>query len=288
MIRKLNYWLLISLIIGAMISRPIVATADSLNLLLDAQNVTYRREGENQYAPGMMGESYRDSDYLKVSPQGTAIILCRNGAKWQVPNDNQPYQIGDYCPASSSDQIQERPWWQLVRDGLFGTLPNSLTNPRGNEAISHLPYIITPRNTMILSDRPTIIWNLVPSSATYTVQLLGDNLLWVVETDTNSLPYPTEESSLTPELDYYLTVTTDKNLSSTEENTIRIQVLNTPEKEALQTALNDLKQENLSPQAREILQASLYSHFGLYAQMITTLESYLNKYEKSALAYQLF
>ncbi len=140
---------------------------------------------------------------------------------------------------------------------------------------------------MILSERPSIIWNDVGNTVSYTVQFLGNNLLWVVETDATTLPYPAAEASLTPGVDYYLSVTTDTDLSSTEENSIVIQVLPFPEQERLKTTLNNLLKENLSPQSQAIVKASVYNNFGLYAQTITTLESYLNNNEKSATVYQL-
>ncbi len=287
MVRIMDCWLRLSLIIGVTILIPTTASANNLNLLLDGKNVTYRRQENNEYNSAIIGDAYQDNDYLKVTPQGKALVMCRNGTTWQVPPDNQAYKIGDHCPASDSNNAQQRSWWQLVWDGLRGNLPNGLTNPRTDEEISHLPYIVSPRNTMILSERPSITWNGVGDTVIYTVQLLGNDLLWVAQTDVTTLPYPSAEASLTPGVDYYLSVTTDTNLSSTEENSIVIQVLPSPEQERLKTTLNNLSEENLSPQSQVIVKASVYNRFGLYAETITALESYVNSNEKSATAYQL-
>ncbi|MDJ0601229.1 MAG: tetratricopeptide repeat protein [Crocosphaera sp.] len=287
MVRISSYWVRVSLVIGLTMLMPTTARADNSNVLLDGKNVTYRRQANNEYNPAIIGDAYQDRDYLKVTPQGAALVLCRNGATWQVPPDNQAYKIGDHCPASVSNNAPQRSWWQLVWDGLRGNLPNGVTNPRTDEEISQLPYIISPRNTMILTERPSITWNDVEDTVSYTVQLLGNDLLWVAQTDATTLRYPSAEASLTPGVDYYLSVTTDTDLSSTEENSIVIQVLPFPEQERLKTTLNNLSKENLSPQSQAIIKASVYNNFGLYAETITALESYVNNNEKSATAYQL-
>ncbi len=132
-----------------------VARAEDFNLLLDAEKVKYRRAEEPKYYPALIGETYRGTDYLRVSTNGKALVICRNGSKWQVPADNQSHQIKQNCPSSPDSRgVEERNFWQLLRDAFLAkALPEYLGSLRG-DSDANIPYIITPRNTTILSDRP--------------------------------------------------------------------------------------------------------------------------------------
>ena len=74
----MDYWLRLSLIIGVTILIPTTARANNLNVLLDGKNVTYSSQQNNEYNPAIIGDAYRDNYYLKVPPQGQALIMCRN------------------------------------------------------------------------------------------------------------------------------------------------------------------------------------------------------------------
>ncbi|NJN95112.1 MAG: hypothetical protein HC875_13905 [Anaerolineales bacterium] len=72
---------------------------------------------------------------------------------------------------------------------------------------ARLPYIIYPRNTLVLDSRPMLLWH-DTGAVSYTVGLIqGKESLWVEPTVTgNQLLYPADAPHLQPGVDYRLLV----------------------------------------------------------------------------------
>ena len=84
------------------------------------------------------------------------------------------------------------------------------------EEISDIPYIISPRRTYLLKDRPSFRWNRVEGATHYIVSLLEIDeaagtfrKLWSQSTPETAIDYPADVPSLTPEAEYLLMVETD-------------------------------------------------------------------------------
>jgi hypothetical protein len=89
----------------------------------------------------------------------------------------------------------------------------------GIATAGEIPFILYPRATLLLDDRPTLYWN-DTGAGSYTVSLTqGGQELWVREQVTgNSLPYPDNEPALESGQDYKLVVIdNDSQISSREK-----------------------------------------------------------------------
>jgi hypothetical protein len=63
-----------------------------------------------------------------------------------------------------------------------------------------IPYIISPRCTLVLNPLPMLRWNGVPGASRYTVSLIGDeDVLWETDVSETEVVYSGE-----PALDWCL------------------------------------------------------------------------------------
>ncbi|MDJ0747093.1 MAG: tetratricopeptide repeat protein [Xenococcaceae cyanobacterium MO_167.B27] len=108
---------------------------------------------------------------------------------------------------------------------------------RGGEK-SNIPFIISPRSTAILNDRPTLRWNAVAGVTNYTVSLedqrIGKGNLWTTEVSESGqeyfnqpsasssmryieVNYPVDAPSLEIGVDYLAIVTTKQQVKPTDK-----------------------------------------------------------------------
>ena len=90
----------------------------------------------------------------------------------------------------------------------------------GTQAVStiggidaNIPYLITPRHSLILDPTPLLRWHPVPKTTAYTLVVTGPNgELWRTQTSEPQLVYA--GPNLTPGVAYHVTITTNTGQSS--------------------------------------------------------------------------
>lgn len=138
------------------------------------------------------------------------------------------------------------------------------------------PYLISPRSTLILDDRPTISWNEVPGATSYTVRIVTEEgEIWSQENVTGTeIVYP-GDPPLQPGTYYLAIVVADTGASSQEEDvpgrTFRL--LGADRANSVREAIAVLDGQQLSRDEKALLQAYLYIGYYLRADAIETLES---------------
>ncbi|MBD1852651.1 tetratricopeptide repeat protein [Leptolyngbya sp. ST-U4] len=157
-------------------------------------------------------------------------------------------------------------------------------NPRGPED-ALIPYIIEPRNSAVLSDRPNLRWNKVLGVTQYTVTLKnGDTILWTKQVETDAIAYPSDAPALQPGINYTLEVKTNTDRSSTEED---IQTtfyrLSDPEADRIRQAESLF---NNTSESTTLLKTDLYIGSELYAAAIDTLESLIEQGSQNPIVYR--
>jgi hypothetical protein len=170
-------------------------------------------------------------------------------------------------------------------------LPNSnnrTLRPIGKTeaALAKLPYVITPRETDIISDRPQIRWNAVPGVVNYTVKIETDGFSWTNQTNENKIIY-SGDRPLQPETRYWVTVTTDQGLSSQQDTEVGFNVSDQQTKKTVLDAVEKIQKQPLSPTERELVLAYLYRSYELYGDAINVLEDLVNQGSREITVYQL-
>jgi hypothetical protein len=195
--------------------------------------------------------------------------MCSSTKQWQV-NGGREFQVSEGCPRGVASRSRN-----IAR-----------SRPRGDNKAS--PYIISPRNTEILTNRPLLQWNRVAGTTRYTVQLQGEGVDWKTETSDTQLIYPGEPPLKGGER-YLLIVTTDQKVSSTQEvgATLRFGSLSEDKAKAVKTEIAAIKQQKLTPEAEALTLAYLYEGYGLRAEAIALLTELAKQKSQTRAVYTL-
>ncbi len=272
MMFKILTGVFLSLMIPGAVS-PSWANPTTLNFISDIKgDVQLKRSQWNGYKKAKFGAFLNPSDKLKVSAGASATVMCNNLRVWTVPTGQVSF-VSEGCGASKRRE----------------TRPHSRRGPSRapNETI---PYIISPRNTALLTNRPILRWNAVSGATRYKVRIqdAGLKLDWQTETSNTEIQYP-GELPLQPDSYYLLIVETDQGESSEEEQGVDLSftVLDTQKAESVRTEIAKLKQQKLSQEAEGIGLAHLYESYNLKAEAIELLEGLVKQGNQTVAVYQI-
>jgi tetratricopeptide (TPR) repeat protein len=263
--------LLLALVVvscGAVSPTP-AAPAALPNVLVEAQGqVWLRRAGWNGYQPAAFGAALAPGDLVRVAQGGSAAVFCGDAAQWAenprlLPADGSEHSVP--CQAGRPP----RPWAELA--ALRG------------ENEPDLPYVVWPRDTALLSDRPALRWHAIGGlqtyTAAYTLTLLGDDGQsrppWHVSGDTQS-DWPSSWPALQPGGTYVLVVQAGglrSDAGNEEHAGLAFYLLSAEEARQVQAQEAQLRAQPLPPAAIDLLVAELYRGHGLRAEAAALLEA---------------
>jgi Tetratricopeptide repeat len=154
--------------------------------------------------------------------------------------------------------------------------PDSKTSFRGGQS-ERIPYIISPRATYLLSNRPTFRWHRpVQGAKSYTVSLISPTLrkeIWQKQNVTdNTLIYPSDQLPLEPGVEYSLEVKVEGGSSIEEEANVRFRLLDAQDADYVRSASALISKQQLPEETKSLLLAYLYSGYYLRAEAIELLE----------------
>lgn len=162
-----------------------------------------------------------------------------------------PYLGRDRCP--------ER---RVVRN-------NRVTAPTRNSLDSTAPYIISPRNSLVLSDRPWFRWNAVAGVTTYRVEI--PRLGWQVETTDTQIRY-LGETLLEPGRRYRLLVEADNGKTSRQGDEVTgFTLVDASIAQQVNSQIAQLEQQELSQESLTLAIAFLYLEYDLQAEAVEVL-----------------
>jgi len=236
--------------------------------------VRLKRQGWSDYHQTAVGAELCLGDLLR--PEGaTVIVQCAdaNQTRWTVP-DRVTSGVASGCPPPTEPISTP-----------FGPIP-----PTRGETIasSRIPYIISPRSTLLLNAQPTLRWNAVPGAKSYSVRIRGEGLDWVKPNVTNTSVVYSGEQPLKPGIYYSLIVETDTGRSSFEENVRKLgfQLLDNNQLQQVQAAVNQLVNKKLDEKALTLSLVDLYIKYDLKAEAIETLEPLVKTGSPTAAMYR--
>ena len=199
-------------------------------------------------------------------------VYCSNKQTWTVKTGK--YIVSSGCP----------------RGNPVIPLPNSnntTLRPTGKteKVLAKLPYLITPRQTNILTNRPPLRWNAVPGATNYTIKIDGVN--WETQTNKTEIVYP-GEPPLEAGKRYRVTIEADNGASSRrDDENVGFTVLDEQTKKTVLDAVKTVQQQQLSPEEAGLVLAHLYRGYGLYGDAVEVLEGLVKQNSQVATVYQL-
>lgn len=254
------------------LSTPSLSQNASVHAILETKGkVLVNNKNSKKPQTAFVGLSLNSDDTLDVPARASVKIYCSDLSIWIVKPGK--YKVSQGCPSGKTVIL----------------LPNSnnrTLRPIGKTeaALAKLPYVITPRETDIISDRPQIRWNAVRGVVNYTVKIDGIN--WEKKTDKTEIIYDGDRS-LQQETRYWVTVTTDQGLSSQQETEVGFNVSDEQTKKTVLNAVEKIQKQPLSPTEQGLVLAYLYRSYELYGDAINVLEDLVNQGNKKISVYQL-
>ncbi|MTF39526.1 tetratricopeptide repeat protein [Cyanobacterium aponinum] len=164
---------------------------------------------------------------------------------------------------------------------------NSIQYRKGGSN-SDIPYIITPRYTLISDNTPTLHWNEVEGASSYLVKIQGGDINWQQEVKDTTVVYSGAEM-LKSGIDYFVSVEADTGVSSLDDSGAKLgfRLITSEQSNSLQGAIAPIQTSNLSQEEKGIKLAEKYHQLDLNADAIAILEQLKTEGSKSAQVYRL-
>ena len=230
-----------------------------------AAPILIKPAGAENYYPVAVG-TLLSPGTLIFPPEGMRVrILCAAGNTWIVP-DGLRSGVGNGCPPPRRKPIGGM---GHTRGFCSGTQPATI------------PYIISPRGTFLLSDRPLLRWNAVAGATEYEAIVQGEaEEVWRANVTETEAIYDAERP-LKPGTIYRLIIRASNGATSDAEEPssqydetpgTSFRLLPESEAQILREQIAQLAKQDLNESAKTLAMADIYTRFGLRAEAIALLE----------------
>lgn len=225
---------------------------------------------------------------LRVPKDGTVGIVCSN---LRFVRLHGPISWSLTEPACAAGKELTPSEYALIapRGGRFRVIEGLLMLEReirsGNDEDPLAPMVLSPRNTVLRSPRPTVSWSRVPSATSYQVRWRGrgtrgqdieiragditctDELNDIVVC---SLPWPEHRPDLLPGETFFLQIAAQSGITATwrSNDPMEVRTLRIAEASELERQLRDLEKLGLEGPGLDIARAGLLAEKGLYADAV--------------------
>jgi len=237
------------------------------NLLVEVQgDVWLRRAGWGEFVPAGFGVAVFPGDLLRVDAGSVASVFCGDEASWEggpeaLSDDGMEHGIP--CRAGRPP----RPWTDVAA-------------LRAEGDGSH-PYIVQPRNTALLNDRPQIRWHEIDTEATYVITIIAEDgkERSSLEAIGGASDWPSDWPPLEVNATYLLRIS-PKGKSSQDESTSAGQgfwLLDIDEAEEVREQEGRLRAQSLPETAIDLVVAELYLNYGMRSEAISLLERLVHR-----------
>lgn len=237
-------------------------TASIYSISATQGKVQVRREGRSNWTPARVGLELNRGDQIYPERGVTIRVRC--------PDHGQPVRVKAGVPS-----------------GLGSVCLNwSTRDNRGSQAAETLggidptiPYLVTPRHTLLLTSKPTIQWNAVAGATEYMLEVTGPKgSMWKTTTKQNQIVYAGQP--LQAGVPYSIVVQTNTGKSSqsdlgpdqtTPVTKLEFRILRPSEAAAVQAEARKISPQSPQTEADVLDLARLY---GNYVLPETTIQSY--------------
>lgn len=208
-----------------------------------------------------LGNTLCQGDRVNTLPGGKVSVFCiANGRTLKLSGLSLDFTR--MCTTGES-RIQQR----------FCNVQNTINCPKtkgpGEE---NRPVLISPYSRILLDRRPTLTWNTVEGAISYTVGVSGEDVNWVVESPSATLPYPTARPAMSPGNTYRITIFANKGGSSVSYSEATIYLLPLEDIEQITKTAKLIQSLNLPTVEKHLYLDSLYMGKSLLDETMRSLE----------------
>ena len=230
-------------------------TARIDNIIPKTGRVLLKREDWSDFHPTAAGTSINEGDQI-FPTQGVRVRVVCPDLKDRPVSIGVPSGIKTICPV-----------WE-VRIAKAPQPPGALGGVNAS-----IPYAISPRHSLLLTNAPTLRWNAVPGATEYTVQVISPKgVVWKAQVRGTQVVYP-GNPPLEPGVPYSLKVQADTGQSSEQDGASNLAfiALRPSEIQSVKAEAAKIAQQGFSSLVTTLLLADFYSNYVLPA---STLEAY--------------
>lgn len=244
-----------------------------LNIISEIKGkVEIKQPTWKSYQRAYLGDLLSPSDKLRLAQNATVKVRCDNSGIWNL-NSFGEFEVSKGCPSTTRKVLRRQ---------------DSKTSPTraGNDPT--IPYLISPRNSAILTRQPTLRWNPVAGATSYQVQVLGPGVNWSTQVSPPQVVYSGEQP-LKAGSRYWVNVTANNGASNQkEEGRFRgFSVLSEADSQRVNTEIKKLQQTSFTQESQALALAHLYRSNDLNVDAIDLLEGLVKKGNQSSAVYQL-
>ena len=228
-------------------------------------------------------------DQLRLSNGAIAQIAC--------PGDKSPTEVRQAGERLGLPALCPK-WKPVIDKG-----PPPIVSMGGTNA--QIPYLISPRRTLILSATPTFRWNPVAGATQYTIQVSNaQGIVWQTQVKAAQVTYP-GNPALQPGMPYTVVIQTNTGKSSQSDTGNPFLRLRETDAKVVQAEISLINQSDFSPEIKALKLAEYYTAYAvpeptaygltdktaksyrLNADAIAVLESSLKPGKSSPLFYRM-
>lgn len=214
-------------------------------------------------------------DELLTANGAQVVVQCTDLTVWSVPGGKN--QVNP-CATPSEDSQDAK-----CSPGLVSCPDRGGAIAWNNPAI---PYLISPRRTTLLNNKPTFRWHPVANATSYKVRVRGEDVDWQTQVNDTEISY-SGETPLTPGV-YYLWTVETRDRGSVEENIpgLGVRILDSQTQAQIKTAASQiLANDQLNPEAKALSLVNLYLSYDLKQNAIETLDNLVSQGNPTAAIY---
>jgi hypothetical protein len=197
---------------------------------------------------------------VQTAPTGQVLVQCTDLTTQSVPASQN--QLNSCLEASEQADC-----------------PGIIECPhRGDELAwntAQIPYIISPRRTKLLNNKPMLRWNPVPGAKSYRVSVEGEGVNWTTQVSNTQVVYAGEP--LKPGGYYLLIVESNTGASSLDEPVkprgLHFSLLDEDRAQRVRIAAKQIAQQKWPDQTKALMLTNLYIKNGLISEAIERLEA---------------
>jgi hypothetical protein len=234
--------------------------------------VTSSRGGPAQRAA--FGRPLERGDRIAVSPGGAATLFFNDGNVIDLAEKSTLTVGGRVAGKTGGATAPGLPGevyasvTRFVAGGSRETGLVALSELRSAPAEQDVPFLIGPRKTALITDRPAFSWRAVPGATRYkiTVSSADRGELWSRDVDGLSLTFPAESAPLAAGDEYLWEVEAFSDLKSLRRESSVFQVLGTTQADAVRANLGRIRDSAGGDEnaAAQFLAGSYLSGLGLF------------------------
>ncbi|MEH1868987.1 MAG: hypothetical protein V7K69_28890 [Nostoc sp.] len=254
------------------LSTPALAQEQRLNFISEVKGkVEILRAVRKNYQPAYPGDFLNPADKLRLAQGASVKVVCNNLSVWN-PKSKGEFELGKGCQSTNRTV--------LIRPGS-----NTSGTRNGND--SRIPYLISPRNTAILTQQPTLSWNPVKGATGFRVQISGGEVNWTTNVSQPMVIY-SGKSPLKLGVFYDVVITANNGVSTKDiDDDPTFIVLSDSDIRQVKTDIAQLQKQPLNNESKNLALAHLYRSRDLNADAIDVLEKLVKGGSKTTAVYQL-